>query len=128
MATIEYKDPSFGITVAFDIPTSILEFNFSGNIWLSIARCIIKAIDKILLTPVKSLVFQVNRFREDIIVEWEKSKARIKANKLIAVAIVYEQKKLEVEKFCFTTEAKQKLIARLDRALDMQLEQIIEYS
>ena len=36
-------------------------------------------------------------FREELIVEWEKSKAHVQASKIIEVTRVYEIKKKEVE-------------------------------
>lgn len=129
MASIEYKDPSLGLTVGFDFAVGLLHYQFSENIWLSIARVIIKALDKVLLQPIKNFIFHVNQFREDIIIEWEASKARIKARSLVEVAKIYEQEKAKVEReSTFSYEAKQKLIARLDRSLDLHMDKIVEYA
>ena len=128
MASIELKEPSLGLSVAFDFATDLLMFKFSNTIWMSIARVFLYSIDKLILTPVKNLILHVNQFRETIIIEWETSKARIQTGKLIEVTKVYEQKKSEVENLPnLSIEAKQKLIARLDRALDLHMDRIIEY-
>jgi hypothetical protein len=127
MASIELKDSSLGLSVGFDFATDLLMLKFSNNIWLSIARVFLYSIDKLILTPIKNIILHVNQFREAIIIEWETSKARIQTGKLIEVTKVYEQKKSEVENLNLSIEAKQKLIARLDRALDLHMDRIIEY-
>lgn len=128
MSSIEYKDSSLGLTVAFDFAADLLKFSFSESVWFSIARVFLLTIDKLLFTPIKKFVLHVNQFREAIIIEWETSKARIQTGKLIEVTKVYEQKKSEVENLPnLNYEAKEKLIARLDRALDLHMEKIIEY-
>jgi hypothetical protein len=127
MSSIEYKDSS-GFSIAFQLSTELLNFKLSDSIWFSIGRILLKAIDKLFLTPVKAFVVHVMEFRDELIIEGEKSKARIQAGKLIEVTKVYEQKKNDVENLLnLSIEAKQKLIARLDRALDLHMEKIIEY-
>ncbi len=126
-SSLSYNDSSLGLTVALDFATDLLQVSFSNNIWLSIARIILKTIDKALLTPVKNLVLHINQFRETIIVQWEASKAKIQAGKLMEVTMVYEQKKSEVDNLSISDLAKQKLIKRLDVALDAHMDKIIEH-
>jgi hypothetical protein len=127
MSSIEYKDSS-GFSIAFQLSTELLNFKLSDSIWFSIGRILLKAIDKLFLNPVKALVVHVMEFRDELIIEGEKSKARIQAGKLIEVTKVYEQSKSDVDNLPnLSAEAKQRLIARLDRALDLHMEKIIEY-
>lgn len=127
MSSIEYKDTS-GFSIAFQLSTELLNFKLSDSIWFSIGRILLKAIDKLFLNPVKAFVVHVMEFRDELIIEGEKSKARIQAGKLIEVTKVYEQRKSDVDNLPnLSIEAKQKLIARLDRALDLHMEKIIEY-
>jgi hypothetical protein len=127
MSSIEYKDSS-GLSIAFHFSAELLKFNFSENIWFSIGRLLLKAVDKLFLDPVKGFVVHVMEFRDALIIEGEKSRARIQTGKLIEVTKVYEQAKCEVENLAgLSGEAKQKLIIRLDRMLDLHMDQIIEY-
>ncbi len=126
MSSIEYKDSS-GFSIAFQVSAELLKFKFSDSIWFSIGRILLKAIDKLFLNPIKEFVVHVMEFRDELIIEGEKSKARIQAGKLIEVTKVYEQRKSDVENLPnLSPEAKQKLISRLDRALDLHMEKIIE--
>lgn len=128
MSSIEYKDSS-GLSIAFHLSTELLKFNFSDSIWFSIGRMLLKAIDKLFLTPIKEFVVHVMEFRDALIIEGEKSRARIQVGKLIEVTKVYEQSKSDVNNLPnLSSEAKEKLIDRLDRALDQHMEKIIEYS
>ena len=128
MSSIEYKDSS-GLSIAFHLSTELLKFNFSDSVLFSIGRLLLKAIDKLFLTPIKEFVVHVMEFRDALIIEGEKSKARIQTGKLIEVTKVYEHSKRDVENMPnLSSEAKQKLIARLDRALDLHIDKIIEYS
>ena len=79
-----------------------------------------------MLSPVKNLIIHVNQFRESLIVEFEASRARINKAKIIEVTKVYEQGKTDVESMPLSFQAKQKLIERLDKALDIQVDKIIE--
>jgi hypothetical protein len=127
MSSIEYKDSS-GFSIAFQVSAELLKFNFSDSIWFSIGRMLLKALDKLFLNPVKELVVHVMEFRDALIIEGEKSKARIHTGKLIEVTKVYEQSKRDVDNLPnLSTEAKEKLIARLDRALDLHMDKIIEF-
>jgi len=129
MASIEYKDSSLGLTVSFDFVTDLLQYKFGDSIWFSIARIILKSINRLILTPIKNLILHINQFREAIIIEWETSKARIQSGKLIEVTKVYEQQKNNVEDLPnLSGEAKRKLISNLDKALDQHIERIIEYA
>ncbi len=127
MSSIEYKDSS-GFSIAFQVSAELLKFNLSDSIWFSIGRMLLKALDKLFLNPVKELVVHVMEFRDSLIIEGEKSKARIHTGKLIEVTKVYEQSKRDVDNLPnLSVEAKEKLIARLDRALDIHMEKIIEF-
>lgn len=127
MSSIEYKDSS-GFSIAFQLSAELLKFKFSDSIWFSIGRILLKAIDKLFLNPIKEFTVHVMEFRDELIIEGEKSKARIQAGKLIEVTKVYEQRKSDVDNLPnLSAEAKQKLISRLDRALDLHMEKIIEY-
>lgn len=127
MASLQYKDTSLGLTVAFDFATDLLKVSFSENIWFAIARVVINSIDKIFLTPLRTFIVRVNQFRESIIIEWETSRARIRTGKLIEVTKVYEKGKADVENLLLSLESKQKLIKNLDIMLDKHVNQIIEY-
>ncbi|MDP2365690.1 MAG: hypothetical protein Q8M94_18225 [Ignavibacteria bacterium] len=116
-----------GMAIKFIVP-DLIKFNFSESIWLSIARVILKAIDKLFLTPAKEFIVHVMEFRDSLIIEGEISKARIQAGKLIEVTKVYEQSKRDVDNLSnLSIEARQKLVNRLDRALDLHIDKIIEY-
>lgn len=127
MASLQYKDTSLGLTVAFDFATDLLKVSFSENIWFAIARVVINSIDKIFLTPLRTFIVRVNQFRESIIIEWETSKARIRTGKLIEVTKVYEKGKTDVENLPLSLGSKQKLIKNLDIMLDKHVNRIIEY-
>lgn len=125
---LEYKDEALGLSVVFDFATEVIRFGLSNNIWFTIARLIIKTIDKLFLQPGKKIFVRVMEFREELILEWVKSEARIQAGKLIEITRVYEQKKEEVENdTCFSTEVKVRLKTLLDRDLEMRLAQIMVY-
>jgi hypothetical protein len=125
-SSLTYKDSSVGLTVAFDFASEILRLNFNDNIWFAIARVLLKGINKAILTPIRHVIFHVNQFRETISIEWEKSKANIRAGKLVEVTKIYEKHKSEVDSLSLTSEAKQKLIRNLDIMLDKHVAQIIE--
>jgi len=125
MASIEYKDSSLGLTIAFDLAPQVLSLNITSSVWYAVARVIIESIN-LLLGPVKKLIFRVKQVRKDIIVEWEKSKACIRAEKLMAITLIYESEKARVETLSLSMAAKQKLIANLDKMLDKHVQEIIE--
>lgn len=125
MASLEYKDQSLGLTVAFNLATDLLSFNLSQNIWLTIARVFLNTIGKI-IEPVKRFVFEVYQLGETIIVQLEASKARINKNKIIAVAREYEKGIEEVENDpAFSPARKAMLVARLNTALDDHVNRIM---
>ena len=128
MPIFQLSDVSLGVTVAFDFASKLTKFRFNDSIWLSIARVIIKALDILIISPIKNIVLRIWEIRDEIIIAWEKSKARVQAQKLVEVTYIYEEKKKEVQDSQdFSQEAKQKLIANLDRALDSQVDKIIQF-
>lgn len=128
MSSLEYRDTSWGLTVAFDFATDLLRFNFTDSIWFAIARVIITSLDKVFLTPLRSIIVRVIQFRESIVIEWAASRARIRVGQLIEVTKVYEKGKKDVEGLPLSPESKQKLIGNLDAMLDKHIREILEYA
>lgn len=126
MSTLKYEHTS-GLSLAFEFTNDILKFNFSEGIWFSIARILIKVLEKLILEPVKQLVFRVKQFHDEIIIESTVSKSRIRATTLVEITKVYEDKKREVDSIVgLSDEAKQKLINNLNIALDIDMANVIE--
>lgn len=131
MSSIEYKDSSLGLTVGLEFATNLVRFQFSDNIWFSIARVIVKAIDKVLLEPIKNLVLHVVQIGEMISIAWENSKARIRVGKIMEVSKTYEDAIYSITNGSrmsyLSQEKKASLIHTLEQAKENQLSKIIEY-
>jgi hypothetical protein len=126
MGLPEYKVPFLEAT--FNYSTADLFSSIGNSIWDSIARVIISSADKLYKTSPRNLTFHVRQLQGYVIIESESSVIRIQKEKLKEIIKVYEQSKIEAEAMSeLSLEARQKLIARIDAALDTHLDKIITY-
>lgn len=126
MGLLEYKVSSLNTT--FNYSTADLFSDISNSIWNSIARVIFSSIHRLYKTLPKNLVFNVSQSQGYVVIESETSAIRIQKAKLIEVIKIYEQSKSEVEAMAgLSFEAKQRLIERIEVALDMHMDKILKY-
>lgn len=112
-------------TIKLELKVSLSALDIGIDVWVKVAKHVLAA----LKAPVNTIVIGYNKVHELIEIEAEKSRARIRKTKLIEVAKIYEEGKREVQRpgWPGSEQAKQRLLAALDRSLDEHLERIIQY-
>lgn len=114
-----------GPTVKFELSVSLASLNIVTDVWIKVAQKILS----VLTADVGKMFASLDELRREIIIAIADSRARIRVGKLIAVAKVYEEAKIEIRNVIWTDEdGKQRLIERIDRLMDIHLEEIIQYS
>ncbi len=127
MGSSEYKVLSLDTT--FNYSTADLFSDIGNSIWDSIARVIMSSIGKLYETLPKNLIFNVSQSQGYVVIESESSAIRIQKEKLIEVVKIYERSKKEVEEMPnLSFSAKQRLIEKLDVALDTHIGLILNYN
>ena len=128
MSILKYTDSS-GLIIGFDFSKEVFDLSINQNIWISIAKVIIKVIDKILLEPFKELIIHVKEIKNELNIQVHTSRAVIRTEAILRVSSIYEEgkKQVEIKYKELSVSAKQKMIRNLDRALEKQIEDIIQY-
>lgn len=112
------------VSVSLTLKASLGFLNIDDELWIKIGRTILKIVS----APITSIVMSYNHLREEIVIETERSRARIRTASMYEITLIYQRGMRQAQNCAEFDEAqRQRLIASIDRAFVQHLERIISW-
>lgn len=112
------------VSVSLTLKASLGFLSIDDDLWVRIGRAVLKLVS----APVTSIVMSYNHFREEVVIEMERSRARIRTASMYEITLIYQRGMRQARNCAEFDEAqRRRLVASIDRAFVQHLERIISW-
>lgn len=123
MAVLDSRNYSIpGLPVLVDVSATLLSLDFTVNIWFSLAKYVVKNLGQV----IQGIIVSFRQLGDYVLIESEKSKARVRSASLIEVAKIYEGYKRSVSfDSSLPINTQNRIIERLDLMMEQHWNEIV---